>query len=172
MNYRIFFRSFLFLALVFSTVQLTYTFEPPLLDEQASKLAKLQQMNLSIVNHWQQPGQGMRLGNANLEFDQLLQSQAANCSQQSYLFTRRVLQAGLPARRVGLWSSTGANDLMVEVKIDQHWYLFAPSVGVYFPFSLGNLVSNPKQSELYHGVPPTRGGVISWGTVFFAIKSD
>ena len=84
-----------------------------------------------------------------------------------YLFARYALSAGYPVRRIGLYAEGGANDLMVEVKMNGNWTLFTPSAGTYYPFGLGELLLNPIKASNYIGQPRSAGGAYL-SEVFFA----
>lgn len=99
--------------------------------------------------------------------DELLSSKQANCSQQSYLFAKLAMEKGGIARRVGLWAVGGANDVMVEIKRDERWRLFVPSTGVYYPFSLGEILSNPMLANDFVGTP-LNGGELYVNKEFFS----
>ena len=55
--------------------------------------------------------------------------------------------------RLGLWSSSGTNDVMVEVQDQSSTYLFVPSAGVFYRFSLWELLQTPMLANQYVGTP-------------------
>lgn len=138
---------------------------PAAIDEE--RIQVLQRLNIETANHWQKMGSGFQLKNVNVHFDAFLQSAEGSCSQESYLFARQVLQKGLKARRLGLWNSNGANDVMVEVGIDSQWFLFVPSTGVFYPFGFHQLMSDTSQADQYIG-EPLHGGEIFLREAFFS----
>jgi hypothetical protein len=144
----------LFFTFIF-VLSLVFTFKP-LIDyiDTIQKLNLLHKDNVEVAHYWKNYGEGyLPLKNFNIHFDDFLKYPNANCYQQSYLFTRKAIEKGFLARRVGLWNSSGANDLMVEVRVNNKWYLFVPSAGVYYRFSLGKLLEQPEKATIYQGIP-------------------
>ena len=118
------------------------------------QLSQLQQQNIEVTSHWEKTGKGYSpLKDINIHLEDFLNYPDASCSQQSYLFARKASQQGFLARRVGLWASDGANDVMVEVRVNGKWYLFVPTAGVYYRFSLADIFNSPDKSLDYRGDP-------------------
>lgn len=119
--------------------------------DEAQKL--LQGINVEVNQHWKKIGKGFPIHELNLKMGAFLNSEEGSCAQQSYLLARRAMMLGFRARRVGLWASSGANDIMVEVRIANEWKLFVPSSGVFYNYSLGEILNDPKLANLYIGRP-------------------
>lgn len=132
----------------------------------------LEKVNREIALHWKKSGPGHSLENANLHLEAILKSAEASCAQQSYVFARNVMQKGFYARRIGLWSASGANDIMVEVSVDGAWSLFAPSTGAYYPFGISELMGNPKLASRYKGEVVTGSGYLSESFFGSLVKID
>lgn len=116
---------------------------------------ELQKLNREVNAYWKHVGKGYPLGQCNIKFDEFLQSREGSCSQQSYLLARQALQKGYSVRRIGLWATGGANDVMVEILVKDKWILFVPSAGVYYPFGLSALLEDPNKSGQYVGGRPS-----------------
>lgn len=121
-------------------------------DAPEQHVAQISNLNREIYHHWTTLGQGYPMEALNDHIGDLLASPTANCSQQAYLFARRVEQKGFRARRVALWASDGNNDVMVEVKVGDRWFLFAPAEGGYYEYSLADIMANPKLAEERRGL--------------------
>lgn len=128
--------------------------------------SEIRALNVEVANHWKKSGAGIPLRNLNLNLDSLLSSEEGSCAQESYLFSRRVMEKGYSARRLGLWAHSGANDVMVEVELDGQWKLFVPSTGVYYEHSFGEIFDNPVLADNYLG-EPLHGGEMFVNSGFF-----
>lgn len=121
-------------------------------------------------NFWPEAGVGYPLHELNINYEHLLAYPNGSCEQESYLFYKEASQLGFHSQRVGLWNKDGLNDVMVDVKIDNKWYLFVPSTGVYFHHSSLEIVQNPSKAKNYSGTPLNGGEVFLTPDFFAGIK--
>lgn len=106
-----------------------------------------------VARYFPSQGAGDLGADVNLRFSDFLRAKEASCAQLGYLFARYALSAGFPVRRVGLYTDGGANDLMVEVRVKDRWFLFTPSAGTFYRFGLGELLARPELASRYEGDP-------------------
>lgn len=108
-----------------------------------------------VSHHWKVMGSGSPMRELNLKenFSKFLAYPNGSCAQEAYYFAREAKAKKFNAMRLGLWSSSGTNDVMVEVQDQSSTYLFVPSAGVFYRFSLWELLQTPMLANQYVGTP-------------------
>lgn len=113
------------------------------------KLDELIKYNEKLSTLYKEVGPGMMGRKYNLEFDKLINYPNGSCSQQGYLLARKAKELGFNAQQIGLFATSGANDVMVNVSDDINKYLFIPSTGAYYKNSLWQILENLELSTKF-----------------------
>ncbi len=117
------------------------------------KIQELIQYNEYLATLYKEAGKGLPGGKYNLEFKKLITYKNGSCSQQGYLLARRAKELGFNAQMLGLFAKSGANDVMVNVRVNNKTLLFIPSSGAYYNASLWDILSKKIDVRSYHANP-------------------
>lgn len=111
---------------------------------QEQHLEKLHNIAISVSKQFPEPGVGI----PHLEgLEKLLESQEGHCGHFVYLFARQLQELGYPYTIYGITSNISWGHALIEVTVEDEPFLFDPSNGIYYPYSLTELIANPELTQ-------------------------
>lgn len=113
-------------------------------EEDLKKIVEINQMVHNSLRY------GAGLSGASAK--EVLKYGEGNCGDFTYLMLRELQIKGIVSRVVGVRSSyNNAIHSRIEVKVGGKWYTFDPTYGVYYPYSVQEMIENPDLAEEMQG---------------------